>query len=585
MTPAEADALIGMSPGAHFMTCASIRNKARRIIQPVPNIFQLRMLAAYEMCLATGRPPRIFGLKPRRVGGSTIAAHILYWHARRFPTMGVAIADTNLKSAILYEMVTLYGDYDGYQWARPEWEYNATRAMIGDDSEIVKRSAEAPRQTRGDTLQAVLASEVAWWRDVGPLSADETAVSLFNALADHEHTLGILDTTPHGARGYAFEQWQSARWPEFDGPENLFGYWRRYSVQNRDMDASDLIRVFAAWFEFPEHCRPLDQAIDRERIMDTLTDRERAGIKKYQWSMEQIAWRRWAIRNKCLGDERRFDEEYPEDPDMCWLSSGSPVFDAVGMSLLTHAAGVAPTPLSFTWQPGGGVNRRLESTLDAPIWEWEQPADGMRYLVICDPAESREVVSGTRETDRHAVLVLRDAYKAGPGDYRPLKMVARVRPPCHLDDPMLAEMIAFLSVYYGHALTVVENNKGVGILRLLQDRYAVPLYRQKRLDMATSRTVKTLGWRTDEKTRRLAVGMLQELVREQMIEIPDMWTVKEMSTFCYNKEGKPEAGAGAHDDDVLALAIGAACMDSATPFARQYDEVMDAPDEGHWREA
>ena len=73
------------------------------------------------------------------------------------------------------------------------------------------------------------------------------------------------------------------------------------------------IRVFAAWYEFAEHVRPVD-ALERVEIEATLSDREREGIAAYQWTVEQIAWRRWTIINKCVRNETKFDEEYPEDP-------------------------------------------------------------------------------------------------------------------------------------------------------------------------------------------------------------------------------------------------------------------------------
>ena len=50
-------------------------------------------------------------------------------------------------------------------------------------------------------------------------------------------------------------------------------------------------------------------------------------IQKYSLDDEQLAWRRWCIRNNCAGSEDQFKQEYPACADEAFLTSGSPVFD------------------------------------------------------------------------------------------------------------------------------------------------------------------------------------------------------------------------------------------------------------------
>src|SRR5690606_29733231 len=155
-------------------------------------------------------------------------------------------------------------------------------------SELVKRSAEAPRQTRGDTLQAALMTETSVWRDIGPLSADETATSLQNALADGLNTVAIIDTTAKGAAGFTYDTWCQASWiDEPRGEPNLFQYWRQYGVSRHEKpDKNDYLRVFAAWWEFPEHRRPVVTAEVKD-IQGSLTEREKSGIQRFGWTWEQ----------------------------------------------------------------------------------------------------------------------------------------------------------------------------------------------------------------------------------------------------------------------------------------------------------
>ncbi len=85
------------------------------------------------------------------------------------------------------------------------------------------------------------------------------------------------------------------------------------------------------------------------------------------------------------------------------------------------------------------------------IARWEDPFEGGRYLVTCDPMTGAEQVTGTGEKDRHAVFVLRDAYTDQHQTYHRLKVVARIKAPCQWESEVLAEQLWWLSRHYGGA--------------------------------------------------------------------------------------------------------------------------------------
>ena len=62
------------------------------------------------------------------------------------------------------------------------------------------------------------------------------------------------------------------------------------------------------------------------------------------------------------------------------------------------------------------------------------------------------------------------------------------------------------------------------------------------------------GWRTSEKTRKIMVDGLGEMIPEHDIEIKSRWTISEALSFVLNADGKYEAHKGAHDDTVIANA-------------------------------
>ena len=66
---------------------------------------------------------------------------------------------------------------------------------------------------------------------------------------------------------------------------------------------------------------------------------------------------------------------------------------------------------------------------------------------------------------------------------------------------------------------------------------------------------KRVGWLTTSATRPVLVDQLEEALRTSALTLRDAGTVDQMSTFAYSDDGRPEATAGYHDDDVLALGI------------------------------
>jgi len=586
MTPEQADAILRASPLSWWMTCGQILNKKRQWITPVPNIFQIRMFAVAEYCVAVGRPIRLIALKPRRVGGTTAGAALMYHCARRWSVRGICIADTNAKSDLLFAMVNGYADHDALDWG-DDWRSTQRDADASHGSQIFKGSAEAPRGTRGDTLTAVHKSEVAWWRDVGPHSADETAAALSSALAEHAETLEIDESTPKGASGYFYSEWLRARWPDWEVPDKLaqsrlIDYWRAYDVQNDSPEASDKIRVFAAWHEFPEYSAgehqtapglaPLSNDDEWDAIMRGLSPREERGMNLYGWTAEQIKWRRWMIRNKCFGQEARFDEEYPENPTQCFLASGSPVFATDGLATLIRQASNARPIYGVVDRQrlSGRVIWRNEEERTSWAVIYEHPIIGCRYNIGVDVMTGESDVQGSGDNlDRHAVIVVRKGYINDHGQHFKPRVVARIKPPCQIDNTPLAEQVAILSEYYGRCQIVVEANRGGTVIAKLRDDHGANLYQRQDFEATTNRFIARYGFLTTGTSRDILVDAVVDVVRDGEIDCEDMHIVGEMQTFIRDKKGKRTAASGCKDDDVIALGLALATMDGATPMPRQ----------------
>lgn len=85
-----------------------------------------------------------------------------------------------------------------------------------------------------------------------------------------------------------------------------------------------------------------------------------------------------------------------------------------------------------------------------------------------------------------------------------------------------------------------------------------------------------LGWNTNSATRPKMLADLKDAVDNHLIRIWDKPTISEMYAFILNKQGRPEAEIGAHDDLVMSLAIAWQLYQTENPktptVIRHYDK-------------
>jgi len=119
-----------------------------------------------------------------------------------------------------------------------------------------------------------------------------------------------------------------------------------------------------------------------------------------------------------------------------------------------------------------------------------------------------------------------------------------------------------------------ETNNG-GIFEL--ERLA-SLNRANKYRMYTMRTYgavinadeSKLGWSTNTATRPKMLGEWKEAVDKHLVRIYDKPTLNEHYSFIINKQGKPEAEQGAHDDLVISSAGCWQLYQTEKPLDRTY---------------
>ena len=209
------------------------------------------------------------------------------------------------------------------------------------DSEYRVESAADGNAGRGMTIQNLHCSEIARWSG----DAAETMASLNAALVPNGEL--VLESTPKGAYGYFYDQWQRAE--ETGMVRHFFPWWIENAYTGYPVEVSE-------W-----------------------TEEERALAEVNRLRPEQIGFRRH-LQTKF---RKVAAQEYAENAEACFLASGDCVFDLD--CIATRARQVHEPP---------------EQRSNGQLWIWYPPQPGRKYIVGVDPA------GGGTDGDYAAVQVI-----------------------------------------------------------------------------------------------------------------------------------------------------------------------------------
>jgi hypothetical protein len=339
------------------------------------------------------------------------------------------------------------------------------------DAQYMVMSAGDRNAGRGLTVQNLHCSELARW----PGDPAETLAGLRAAMAPGAEL--ILESTPDGVGGCFHEEWQKA-------------------------GETGMVRHFFPWW--------MEKRYRAEAVNETsLTEEERDLRLREGLDLEQIGFRR-QIRADFRGLAR---QEYAEDEENCFLTSGNSVFELSAI----EARWATMTP---------PVEQRYNGDLEI----WLPPLKGKEYLVAVDPA------GGGSEGDYSAAQVL---------DLETGLQCAEFAG--HIGGLELARVVTALATEYNTAWLVVErNNHGSGVLALLENVCGYRrIYRQEG----------QAGWLTTSVSRPAALGRLNAA----LVERPECFQSRKLLTECRSfvrlPDGKTGARPGMHDDRVMAMEI------------------------------
>jgi hypothetical protein len=245
------------------------------------------------------------------------------------------------------------------------------------------------------------------------------------------------------------------------------------------------------------------------------TDEHRL-MESFGLDRSQIAFRRQLKNN--FGE--RAAEEFAEDPETCFLSSGLAVFDTAKIEARMHA-----------------LKGSLESRENGRIQVWLPAARGRKYILGVDAAGggSGGDYACIEVIDRGSGLQCAELY----GHYTPEELAAQA---------------AKLGREYNNALMVVErNNHGHAVLAMLERvEHYEPLYRNNRY----------AGWVTTVLTRPTMLERFGATLVANADIFQSRRLLEECRTFVRHTDGRIAAAEGSHDDAIMAMAMALAVRDA-----------------------
>jgi hypothetical protein len=503
------------------------------------------------------KPIRLIILKARQVGISTlIQAWIFHYIMTHFNQLALTMGHKVDASNNLFDMFKRY--YDNLpKLLMPVLEKSNEKKLsfrkLKSENKI--DTAGAGEVGRSDTLQALHLTEVAFYPD-----AKATLLGLLQG-AKYSRII-VKESTANGIGDYFYNDWVDA-------------------IEGR----SDYIPVFVSWLEFPNYKKPFDREEERESLVKDLGSglfNEYEGEEKMLLeggaALEQLNWRRWAIKNLCQNDVTRFHQEYPSTWMEAFVSSGRPVFPQSICNqnkveaLRLQREGLKPLKtgdLVFIYDEDMRKTLREQNKIDfeqmryavkgvefvessrgfIKIWGEPQKGGTYRYAAGVDVAEG--LAQGDRSTIRVLDREFNEVILTWTG---------------HIDADLLAEEIYKIWLFLNKDchFAVETNFSNTTVRRIFA--WDVNVYYREKFTRGYASQTNTVGFQTNIKTKKDLVDTLIEWIRLGLFKDyePEFWG--ECLTFVRNARGQMQAegkdtdpSSKCFDDRVIAEGIMLIC--------------------------
>jgi hypothetical protein len=480
------------------------------------------------------RPVLIIILKARQEGISTYGLSYQYERINNIPNHKAMMAAHRTESSEqLFRKVQIFQEHNPQP--RPTRYSNRREIVFADNgSWLWVATAGNDDLGRSGTMQDVHLSETAFWEH-----PEKAMKAVMQCVPDDPECTVIMESTANGRGGLFYQMWRAAC-PIDDRKEVLLCE-----------STSNWVALFLPWHFFKAYRAKVNADFERTDYAHAQYGDEQQLVSDYAalgitLDDEQLQWRRNTITDKCNGDPETFQVEYPGTDDEAFLASGRPVFPVVKLRQMERTT-TAPHEVGWLRQ---GTRRRqeeiyLEDNPKGPVRIWEHPILHYHYGLGGDTAEGRDPEE-SNDPDAHSAHLICVETR---------RVVAKIQG--RFDPDEFGRQLDWLGRWYNDALLGVEvNNSSGGSTRSVLRELNYPnLYYREIWDKTANEPTQRLGWETNRATRNTMITDLLAAIRDGAIYVPDQQTLAQLMSFVWDKDGKPIAQKGEHDDDVISLCI------------------------------
>lgn len=499
-----------------------IKTKEGSVIKLELNSVQKRFLCRVKEIMAAGKAVRLWVLKARAVGISTIIQAITYAYTSQGEGINSLVVAHDIDgSNNLFSMQKLFQEKLDVH-LRPQIKHSNEKKLEFDHihSQVLIDTSDNLATGRSFTLRIVHLSEVSRFRDLKTLM-----LSINQAVPKLPGTFIICETTANGMNQF-YDEWVSCGNAQVEGLTD----WQTFFIPWFEVLEYSMSLEFSNGALYPIEGIDFKNPIDKENfIIDESILRQKYGL-----TLEQMNWRRWCIVNNCNRSVLQFLQEYPSSELEAFTSTGDLFFDktALGRQEIRK-----PLAMGNIVRDGKYVFRADTTGL---FKIYEMPVREGQYVVAADPAE------GLEHGDKSACVVLNKRTNKTACVYN------HNIPPDRFEEDLIK-----IGHFYNDAIIACES-KGYGysINQGLYKSYG-RVYRKVKTKKGFGEHTLELGFNTNRMTRPQMLAQLQDEIANGATELLDKDLIQQCWTFVNNvKRGEPEGEKGKSDDLVLARAIG-----------------------------
>jgi hypothetical protein len=502
------------------------------------NILKAEIERQYNL----GLPVRIIVLKGRQLGCSTITEGTLFtWCFLHPGTSALVLAHDSKASRGLFDMSRLM--WDNWPLKQLFTEKHSTINLLSwveTGSQMSVATARNQGSGRSYTYHAVHCSEVAFWEENGA-DPEKLMVGLNQTVPYKHGTIIILESTANGIGNYFHTEWQ-----------------RAVHRQSR------FVPLFFPWYKHEEYSFPKTTL----RRQD-LNQEERELLIRYAadgMTVANLAWRRWAIQDTCLGDANQFKQEYPCSPEEAFLSTGRNVFPLQKLEQAYHPlTGVQ----GYLFNNSGRIEFAKDVSRELTIFKYPgRDKFTHQYMVAGDPTR-------TTYGDFACIQVF---------NRRTWEQVAVWHG--HIDPVAFASKIMELGWYYNEAEVTCEiEGPGYATIGAIVSSGYPRVWRHRWADKAQGKVAQSYGWSTSRNRKHMAMAQITNLLSTGSLTLHDDITYEQMRDYVVldNWGEMGNASARGNDDAVMATAIAIGChfLEPKLPHERPgeptYNDLFDEP--------